>query len=773
MAKVQIWGYTDRLSVRPGEAIHFMVSAEATERVRAELVRLVHGDANPEGPGFVEQPVASQMEPEWTVRRQYVQSGNFLRVRDPDGALDLRSAFTLHAYIFPTLPTAGRQAILGRWSIDRNTGFLLSINAEGRLEFRVGDGAHSDRVVAELPVLAQIWYFVAASYDPVSGRATIHQFPVVNRYNSLLSRVTPYEYKSHVSEVLRVAPAHLEDVSFLIGGANDRNPARGAFVAHCYNGKIDRCGVQAGVLGKDELARTATGQPPPLDDCIAYWDTSAGYAEHGIGDTVVDVGPFKLHAEGYNRPVRAQTGWNWNGRNDCFRLAPEEYGGIEFHDDALTDCRWEPSAELVVPQELKSGVYAVKLTATNSSQVAEEYLPFFVRPATPRASICLLVPTASYLAYANALIEFDAELGQAITAVTPVLQDVDIEVYRRGVEFGLSTYDHHNDGAGVCYSSYHRPIFTMRPKYRMPGIACPWQFPADLSIVGWLEHMGYDWELITDEDLHREGVAALRPYRVVLTGTHCEYYSERMLDATEDYLAEGGRLTYLSGNGYYWVVGFRESEPWIMEVRKLEAGSRAWQARAGEHYLASTGERSGLWRHRNRAPQKLVGTGFASEGMDISVPFRRMPDSYHKRVSWIFDGVKDELFGTRGLAAGGAAGLEVDRYDLSLGTPSHALILASSEPLTDNYPLVQEEVMFMHPGMGGTQHPMVRCDMVYFTTPKDGAVFSASSIAWGSALPCNNYQNDVSRIMKNLVDAFRRPGPLPGSAFIAEEKHWR
>ncbi len=457
---------------------------------------------------------------------------------------------------------------------------------------------------------------------------------------------------------------------------------------------------------------------------LAYWDTSLGYTDRGIGDTVIDTGPHHLHAEGVNCPVRAQTGWNWSGRNDCFRLAPQEYGGIEFHDDALTDCRWEPSLIYTIPEPLGSGVYAVKITADDGQ--AEEFIPFVVRAARPRAPICLLLPTASYLAYANAQLGFESNLGQAITAVTPILQDVDIQVYQNGAEFGLSTYDHHADGAGVCYTSYHRPIINMRPKYRMPAIACPWQFPADLSIVAWLEHLDYDYEVLTDEDLHREGVAAIRPYRVVINGSHCEYYSERMMDATEDYLAEGGRLACLSGNGYYWVVAFRDKEPWIMEVRKLEAGSRAWQARDGEHYLASTGERSGLWRHRNRAPQKLVGAGFTSEGMDVSVPYRRMPDSYDRSVAWIFEGVRGEIIGDFGLARGGAAGLEIDRYDLSLGTPPHALILASSEPLTDNYPLVQEDVMFMHPGMGGTQHPLVRADMVYFTTPKDGAVFSAS-----------------------------------------------
>ncbi|MGH7096913.1 MAG: N,N-dimethylformamidase beta subunit family domain-containing protein [Stellaceae bacterium] len=762
MAKSQVYGYSDKLSVKAGDTIAFMISAEGSAAVRAQLVRLIHGDEHPDGPGFLEEAVEAPINRDWPVRKQYVQKGNFLHVADPERVLAPAGPFTLCAYIFPTLPKAGRQMIMGRWSADRTIGYGLGINASGRLEFWIGDGVRADAITVPPPLVAHVWYFVAAAFDPRTGEATIHQEAVLNRYNSRLSKIVPCDYGAHVSEALRVRLGSADDVPFLIGAAADRNATRGAFMTQCYNGKIDRCGIHGRVLDGNELAAIASGGKPTAGQVLAYWDTSLGYTDRGIGDTVIDTGPHHLHAEGVNCPVRAQTGWNWSGRNDCFRQAPQEYGGIEFHDDTLTDCRWEPSLSYTIPEPLKSGVYAARITAADGQ--AEEFIPFVVRAARPRAPICLLLPTASYLAYANAQLGFESDLGQAITAVTPVLQDVDIQVYQNGAEFGLSTYDHHAGGAGVCYTSYHRPIINMRPKYRMPAIACPWQFPADLSIVAWLEHLDYDYEVLTDEDLHREGVAAIRPYRVVINGSHCEYYSERMMDATEDYLEEGGRLACLSGNGYYWVVAFRDKEPWIMEVRKLEAGSRAWQARAGEHYLASTGERSGLWRHRNRAPQKLVGAGFASEGMDVSVPYRRMPDSYDRSVAWIFEGVRGEIIGDFGLARGGAAGLEIDRYDLSLGTPPHALILASSEPLTDNYPLVQEDVMFMHPGMGGTQHPLVRADMVYFTTTKDGAVFSASSIAWASALPCNKFDNSVSRIMKNVIDAFIREGPLPGKA---------
>ncbi len=762
MAKSQVYGYSDKLSVTAGDSIAFMTSAEGTTKLRAQLVRLIHGDEHPDGPGFIEEAVEATVNGELAARKQYVQCGNFLRVADTKGVLAPLGPFTLHAYIFPTLPEGGRQMILGRWSAGRTIGYGLGINASGRLEFWVGDGSQAAAVAAGPPLVAHIWYFVASTFDPHTGHAVVHQQAVLNRYNSRLSTIVPYDFGSHVSEALDVRIEQAENVPFLIGAAVDHNPARGIFMTQCYNGKIDRSGVIGRVLKASELEAIAAGDRPPAADVLAYWDTSLGYTDRGIGHTVLDTGPHRLHAEGVNCPARGQTGWNWNGRNDCFRLAPEEYGGIEFHDDALTDCDWEPSCRYTIPEQLPSGVYALKVTANEGD--GEEHIPFVVRAKRPRAPICLLLPTASYLAYANGQLCFEAAAGQAITAVTPILQPIDVEIYRNGPEFGRSTYDHHADGSGVCYSSYRRPIFNMRPKYRMPGIACPWQFPADLSIVAWLEHMGYDYEVLTDEDLHRDGAAAIRPYRVVMNGSHCEYYSERMLNAIEDYLSGGGRLTYLSGNGYYWVVGFREQQPWIMEVRKLEAGSRAWQARAGEHYLASTGERSGLWRHRNRAPQKLVGVGFTSEGMDISVPYRRMPDSYNGSVAWIFEGVSGEVFGQFGLAGGGAVGLEIDRYDLSLGTPPHTLLLAASEPLTDNYPLVQEDVMFMHPGMGGSQHPLVRADMVYFTTPKGGAVFSASSIAWSSALPWNKFDNSASRVMKNVLDAFAREGPLPGQA---------
>ena len=759
MATIHLAGYCDRFSAKPGERLDIMVNAEGTDEVELQLVRLIHGDENPEGPGFVEREVAAAVNGTHAVTRQHTQLGSFVRIADPDGRLAVDGPFTLWAYIWPRTPAKGRQGILTRWSIADGSGYALGIADGGALEFRVGDGADTEALSADIPLIARQWYLVAASYDPASGEATLYQEPIENRYSNHLSKIVPLALSCHAHGRLGVRPA-AADADFLWAAAtttDDRAPERGTFAAALYNGKIDRAGFAHRVLSRAELDRAReAGGAPAADAAIAVWDTTAGYGEAGIGDTVVDTGPNGLHGSGINRPVRGMTGFNWNGRDDCFRFRPAQFGGIEFHDDAIADCGWEPTLSMEVPA-LKSGVYAARLRAGE----AEEHVVFFLRPTQPTAPIAMLMPTCSYLAYANERIGLGSGIAQVLSSQVTVMHDWDLELLKHP-EYGASCYDSHGDGAGVCYSTRLRPILNMRPKHRMAPTVVPWQFPADLSIIYWLETMGYDYDVITDEDLHREGVDCLEPYNVVINATHAEYYSETMMDATEDYLAAGGRIMYLSGNGYYWVVSFRAGDMDVMEVRRLDMGTRAWNAEPGEHYMVSNGERGGLWRGRGRAPQKLLGTGFTSEGMDRSMPYRKMPDADNPAAAWIFDGIDGDIVGDEGLGVGGAAGIEFDRYDLALGTPPHTLVLASSEGHSDNFPLVVEDILCNYPGMGGTQDHLIRADMTYFTTPREGAVWSASSIAWGQALPVNGCDNSASRVTANVLNAFMKDGPLPG-----------
>ena len=109
----------------------------------------------------------------------------------------------------------------------------------------------------------------------------------------------------------------------------------------------------------------------------------------------------------------------------------------------------------------------------------------------------------------------------------------------------------------------------------------------------------------------------------------------------------------------------------------------------------------------------------------------------------------------------GAAGLELDRADPALGTPPHALVLATSQGLhTDLYLVVPEELLATVPGLGGTENALVRADMVFYETPNGGAVWSSGSIAWSGSLSHNGYDNNVARITGNILKRFLDPKPL-------------
>ena len=72
---IPLIGYTNALSFRPGDTVEVKVSSTLNQSYRAELVRIISGDPNPEGPGMVFEPVASKFEGEYPSRPQITQLG--------------------------------------------------------------------------------------------------------------------------------------------------------------------------------------------------------------------------------------------------------------------------------------------------------------------------------------------------------------------------------------------------------------------------------------------------------------------------------------------------------------------------------------------------------------------------------------------------------------------------------------------------------------------------------------------------------------------------
>lgn len=434
---------------------------------------------------------------------------------------------------------------------------------------------------------------------------------------------------------------------------------------------------------------------------------------------------------------------------------PGQYCALQFHDDDMVNAGWTYDLEFALPTDLQSGIYLVRL----ESKQSVNYYPLFVKAKSYcRAPILFLIPTNTYLAYANdhlAALDFSA-----VMAHEKIVPDDEKYLFEHR-EPGRSCYDRHADGSPVRYSSRRRPLFNVRPNAVNWLTGSHRHYPVDMYILEWLEHVGIEYHVATDEDLDREGRLLLDRYNVLVTGTHPEYWSRFGLDTLESYLGSGGRLMYLGGNGFYWVTTRFLDQPWVIEVRRDNTGTRCWDAPYGERTHVATGEAGGIWRTRGRGPNRTVGVGFSSEGFSKGCGYRRLPGSYDAATDKFFAGVTEEVMGGQGYVLGGAVADEIDRYDLALGSPEHAVVLATSTGLGNEYQVVIEDMTLMLPDLGGEKRPdLVRSDMVIFPIDGGGGVFSVGSIAYGGALAWNDCNNDLSRVTANVLRAFASAEPL-------------
>ncbi len=756
-----IVGYADQISVAPGESVRFHVSCDGAAEFQADMVRLIHGDLHGAGPGFKEEVVESDFSGTYPGVKQETYPGSYMIVEDR-GRLGGETGLSLQAMVMPTTPAIERpQALISKWSEDEGAGWALYIDETGHLSFKVGDATVRS---LSTPLLTRVWYFVGVSFDPETGGLTLFQEPVVGIYNSRIAIQHPTEDLGETLEET-VSPTALEsnEAALVLAGWEQIVLDSGrTVVSALFNGKIDRPRIATRALSRAEMWR-AVDQPLSVPGITAAWNFSSNITNKGIESFALgrDASTNRLDGRLVNMPTRGVTGYNWDGSEYSYRHAPDQYGAIHFHDDDLADCEWDATCEFTVPEGLQSGIYAARVRARIEDVDEEDYLCFFVRPPRGHRNgrVAYIAPTASYLAYANDQMAADAAFIEVLSGAVPHMGEQDLARHQHR-EYGSSMYDVHSDGSGVCYSTWLRPILTVRPKYRHSASRV-WQFNADLHLIDWFDRMGYTVDVLTDHDLHEGGLDVLRDYRVAVTGSHPEYYSGPMLDAVHGFLHEGGRVMYLGGNGFYWTTAFFPEDPRIVEVRRW-GGTEAWTAEPGQHYLSFTGEMGGLWRNRGRAPQKLVGVGFVAQGLDVSTYFLPKPDGFLPETEWILEGIgRDERIGDFGLEQGGAAGVEIDWYDPTIGSPGWAHIVAASEGHSRLMLEVRENISLTWPHMGGDMDPKVRADMVYFKTPNDGAVFSSSSISWCGSLSHNDYDNNVSRIMRNVVERFTSDKPLP------------
>ncbi|AXI49148.1 N,N-dimethylformamidase large subunit (plasmid) [Sulfitobacter sp. SK012] len=691
---IPLLGYVDRLSGRPGDTFNFKVSSTSAKPFQAHLMRSISADPNPEGPGIVEEDASPYFKKSTypSVHRPFA-AGSY-GIGQTNVTATPASEVALSARIYPTLRSAQAQTIVGIGRYD------LRIDPDGAISLAI-DGR---TITLGKALTLRRWYDIQAriTHDTIS----LAQIPIGHR-----AEAAQNETREGIPDLALFGRPTL--AAHLI----DAKPAQ-----H-FNGKIEapKVTVDGQLLCQWDLSRD-------ISSCIVP-------AQAGPNLTLV------------NYPARAVTGSAWNGSEMNWTHKPAHYAAIHFHQDDIYDFGWDTDFTYTLPDDIPSGVYIMRI----GCEEFEDAIPFFVCPplGKPKAKLCVLVSTFTYAIYGN----------HARPDYKPSWQDriSDWDAYpynpAEHPEYGLSTYNYHADGSGICHASHKRPLFNLKPGYFTFGEAdCSGlrHFPADMHLISWLHAMGINYDIVTDRELHDDGAAAIAGYSAVTTGTHPEYHTSETLNALRDYRDGGGHLLYLGGNGFYWRIALHPESEDMLEIRRAEDGIRAWAAEPGEYYNAFDGTYGGLWRRNGRAPQDLVGIGFAAQGEFFGDPYRRVCTD--AAYDWVFEGVKNTLIGNYGYSGNGAAGFELDHMDYTIGTPQNTVLLAQSVTRDNGFMLVPEEQLTHLTNLsGGSAKDAMHADMVLINYPGGGSVFSTGSITFCGSLPWNNFDNDVSQLLKNVV----------------------
>ena len=267
LIKRGIVGYADHLRVQPGDTIKFMVSSERS-RYRADIVRLIHGDANPKGPGIKEIVIETPANNDYSGRRQELPLGSYAIVPD-NSALRISGSFTFTAWIAPTSQRGdGADVFSGVEGIlTKAGGYAVVIDEAGRLSLwlTAADG-RTEKIAAGQPLrtwvpaipgmnarpqgVTTVWSFVAVSFDAASGKVILHQDPL-NDF--------PFDASRGVSErSTTITAIATSDAPLLLAALRDPS---GKIAGH-YNGKIDNPRLYRRVLSPQEIAAIAQGRGP-------------------------------------------------------------------------------------------------------------------------------------------------------------------------------------------------------------------------------------------------------------------------------------------------------------------------------------------------------------------------------------------------------------------------------------------------------------------------------------------------------------------------------
>jgi hypothetical protein len=336
--------------------------------------------------------------------------------------------------------------------------------------------------------------------------------------------------------------------------------------------------------------------------------------------------------------------------------------------------------------------------------------PLVVAPARPTARLAVLASTNTWNAYNH----FGGRSNYILAA--RMIEEPIVNAKSDLPRYKLADYGEWNSADDFAPLSFDRPepanFVPANTECNDPieGRQACHLAPAEWRLLGWLERQGYAYDLYADYQLHA-GLLDLDAYRVLILNTHPEYWSEEMYRTVKRWVFErGGRLMYLGGNGLNCKIEYLDGGSALRCFNRWPAG---YESR---------------FHHQVESEASLLGVVYSDPGAMTVAPF-----AVEEPEHWIFAGTglkKGDRFGTRTLHeryGDGASGHETDK--ISPSSPTNVRPLAHG----------------LNPDEGGAH-------LVYFETPGGGAVFSAGSITYPTALMCDAPTSTITdNVLRRLL----------------------
>jgi hypothetical protein len=351
--------------------------------------------------------------------------------------------------------------------------------------------------------------------------------------------------------------------------------------------------------------------------------------------------------------------------------------------DAWSDgCNWPESFAFTVPSSAQSGIYSARCTDISGE---DTHICFVVKPkSTGRSEVAVLANTNTWASYN---------------------------------EFGGRSKYSVPSGATL---SFNRPNPFITP---VELNVIDHLLRAELWMLNWLEDEGYAPDVFSDLDFHK-GISKFNDYKALIISTHPEYWTGAMMDHLEAYIASGGTVLYLGGNGLFEQVEIDEAARTVTHM-----GGDTTVSRDGFYFRNLTPPRS---------ERSVLGVAYRYDNYMTFAPYEVLEAAHP-----LFAGTglsNGDLIGEEGINGRGASGWEMDTA--IVGNAAAGVVVTATGADDRGAPPANLVILSRgtNPGFGA--------DMTFYETPGGGGVFSVGSISFvGSLIGDASLQQIVRNVL--------------------------